>query len=209
MSAYKKPKYDPQKLDMLVELRKKAKVSQGQAASFFEMKNYGSIANWETGKSKPRVSRRPDFIIYLIDKLGLRQDYEQFHKIWQEVMVAEWKWAPLTEPELQHAFPGHNRTALSVGTEEWGQVEPMLSQGGELAELAKLVIGQTAGSSEVMWALAPGDGPPKRLPNGITCHRLYLIVIPQESRSNSLKYREKQLEIASLYIENPVLAMPQ
>lgn len=209
MSAYKKPRYDPQKLDMLVELRKKAKVSQGQAASFFEMKDYGSIANWETGKSKPRVSRRPDFIIYLIDKLGLRHDYEQFLKIWHEVMVGEWMWAPLTEPELQHAFPGHNRTVHSIATEEWGQVEPMLSQGGELAELAKLVLGQRGGSSEVMWALAPGDGPPKRLANGITCHSLYLIVIPQECRSNSLKYREKQLEIPSFLIENPALAMPQ
>ena len=181
MSAYNKPKYDPQKLDMLIELRKKANVSQSQAAEFFEMKNYGSIANWESGRSKPWVSRRPDFIIYLIDKLGLRHDYQHFLNIWDEVMVEEWEWAPLTDAELQHAFPGHKAIALPLSSEQLTQLEPLTGQAGDLAQLARLVLGPTAPTADVMWALAPGDAPPKRLPNGVTYHSLYLIVIPQNA----------------------------
>jgi transcriptional regulator with XRE-family HTH domain len=179
VSAYKKPKYELRKLDMLVELRKQAKVSQSQAASFFEMKNYGSIANWEAGISKPRVTRRPQFIIYLIDKLALRHNYQQFLTIWNEVMVEQWSWAPLTEAELRHAFPGHTSTAIALAPEQLAPLEHITDQAGELARLARLVSGQTAPTAEVLWALAPGDAPPKRLPNGITLHSLYLIVLPE------------------------------
>ena len=178
MLAYQKPKYDPQKLDRLIQLRKKAKVSQAEAASFFDMKNYGSIANWESGRSKPWVSRRPDFIIYLIDKLGLRQEYPQFLELWNEVIVEEWGWDPLTEAEIQHAFPGHRPPTLPLAQEQLTPVGAIAGQ-ADLAQLASLVMGPSAPTTDVMWAIAPGDTPPKHLPNGITCHSLYLIAIPQ------------------------------
>ncbi|MCB0168316.1 MAG: helix-turn-helix transcriptional regulator [Anaerolineae bacterium] len=178
MSAYNKPKFDPQKLDILIELRQKAKVSQGQAAEFFKMSDYGSIANWESGRSKPWGRRRPDFIIYLVDKLGLRHDYQQFLNVWNAVMVEEWLWEPLTDSELQHAFPGHNATTQPFSPAQLTQLEAIAGQGADLAQLASLVIGQTDPATKVIWAIAPGDTPAKRLANGITFHSLYLIAIP-------------------------------
>jgi transcriptional regulator with XRE-family HTH domain len=166
---------------MLIELRQKAKVSQSQAAEFFEMKDYGSIANWESGLSKPWVSRRPDFIIYLVDKLGLRHDYQQFLKVWTEVMVEEWMWEPLTDTELQHAFPGQNATAQPFSPEQVTPLEAITGQTGDLARLASLVIGQIDPTAKVIWAIAPGDVPARRLPNGVTFHSLYLIAIPDNT----------------------------
>ena len=159
---------------MLVLFRKQANLSQRQAAAFFDMTRYGSLADWESGKSKPRVTRRPQFIVYLIDKLGLRNNYQQFLEIWNDVMVEEWAWDPLTDTELHNIFPGHSVTATHFAPENLAKDEHVTNDAGELAQLVSLVIGQTTPATNVLWAIMPGDAPPKHLPNGMTFHSVSL-----------------------------------
>ena len=111
-TKYTDLKCDPQKLEVLVDLRKNVGLNQSDVARFFEMTDYGSVAAWELGKSKPQSTRRKRFIVYLLDKLLLRHQPDQFFSIWSEVMVDEWGWQPLSQEECRSAFPGH-KTLLS------------------------------------------------------------------------------------------------
>lgn len=99
-------RYNPQKLSILINLREEASLSQTEVAKFFSMEDYNSVSAWEKGDSRPLLQRRSDFMIYLLDKLGLHNDYQQFRKVWDDVMVGEWRWDPLSKEELRHYFRG-------------------------------------------------------------------------------------------------------
>ena len=132
-------KCDPQKLEVLVELRKKVGLNQSDVARFFEMTDYGSVAAWELGKSKPLSTRRKRFIVYLLDKLLLRHQPDHFFSIWSEVMVDEWGWHPLSQEECRSAFPGQSSLAPHLS---WpNSLYPELPNGRDidLAHLTQLL----------------------------------------------------------------------
>jgi tetratricopeptide (TPR) repeat protein len=108
----------------LQQLRETAGLSQQDAARFFEMKDRRSIGAWELGKSRPHHTRRTRFMIYLLDKLGLRRQPEEFLQLWQEIAFAKWGWRMLNDQELRHCFPGSIRhlavTQNQVVVTFWG-----------------------------------------------------------------------------------------
>jgi hypothetical protein len=52
-------------------------------------------------------------MVYLLDKLGLRRQPQEFLKVWNDVMVGEWGWKPLSNDELRRCFPGRVKQILS------------------------------------------------------------------------------------------------
>lgn len=110
--------YDPTVTRRLADLREAISVSQSQAARFFGLKDKkgrDSVSAWETGKAQPARKRRPDFIVYLTDVLGLRTHLLILIETWNAVMVGQWGWPPLSENELTAYFPGAVLTAKEVG----------------------------------------------------------------------------------------------
>jgi len=90
---------------ILVNLREEAKVTQRQAAKYFQMRDRESISAWEKGESIPReAKRRERFITYLGDLLGLRNDLQRLRQVWNEVMVDAWKWNRLRDEELKQYY---------------------------------------------------------------------------------------------------------
>ncbi len=139
-NKYKKPKCNPQKLEDLVDLRKQANLNQGDVAGFFGMSDYGSVAAWEQGKSKPFPARRQRFIVYLLDKLLLRRDREKFGLLWQDIMVEEWGWEPLSDEEWRYAFPGQALVTSSVPVDQPTRVGHYIDdRGADLAQLGRLL----------------------------------------------------------------------
>ena len=102
-------KYDYSKTVRLAELRRRADLSQDQAAEHLGLtgaKRRDTVSNYELGYSRPGRARRTRFILYLLDILGLRDNPSEFSQIWDEVMVGEWRWWPLTDEERkQHLAP--------------------------------------------------------------------------------------------------------
>jgi len=94
------PKYNQQKLQRLVDLRNAVGLTQLQVQDIMGVKR-ATIGNWELGYDRPAPKRRPDFIIYLLDRLELRKNIEIFDEVWEDIVVGEWKWSPLTERERQ------------------------------------------------------------------------------------------------------------
>jgi transcriptional regulator with XRE-family HTH domain len=83
---------EPAKLQILVELRKAAHLSQKQVAQRFGLEpeqGRKTVGNWEIGIHPPDKSRRQQFIGYLWDALGLRHDPQRFEQVWS-LLVAEW-----------------------------------------------------------------------------------------------------------------------
>ena len=97
--------YEYSVVSILAELRKDAGLSQQVTASYFGLKNRDSVSAWEIGKSRPHTRHRERFILYLLDKIGLRRDIGEFIKLWESVMVREWGWRILSENELLFHFP--------------------------------------------------------------------------------------------------------
>ena len=70
LSDFEKPRPDLRKLQVLVELREAANLTQDQAGALLGLegtKRRDSVRAWETGASYPALKRRPDFIVYLLD----------------------------------------------------------------------------------------------------------------------------------------------
>jgi transcriptional regulator with XRE-family HTH domain len=132
-------KCDPQKLELLVDLRKKVGLSQSEAARFFDMSDYGSVAAWELGKSKPLPTRRQRFIVYLLDKLLLRRNPDRFFSVWTEIMVGEWGWPPLSDEESQNAFPGQKALAPDLSWLELPFADHANGHDNDLAHLTQLL----------------------------------------------------------------------
>ncbi len=101
-------KYNPQKTTLLAELREAAGQAQDQAGEYFSLegkKRRDSIGRWEAGNDRPHIKRRSKFISYLWHKLDLRHNPQRFQKIWDDVLVGEWGWPPLSDEELPLGFP--------------------------------------------------------------------------------------------------------
>ena len=102
-------RYDYSKTVILAELRRQAGLSQDQAAEHLGLtgkKRRDSVSNYELAVSRPGPDKRTRFIIYLLDVLGLRDNPSEFSKIWDDVMVCEWQWWPLSDEERQrHVTP--------------------------------------------------------------------------------------------------------
>ena len=93
---------NPSHLYRLAELRQNADLSLQQAARYFQLSPKNgrkTVSAWEIGDAVPRTRRRPQFLRYLWDGLGLKRDQQQFRDIW-EILVDEWEWDPLTPDEV-------------------------------------------------------------------------------------------------------------
>ncbi|HSH03792.1 MAG TPA: NB-ARC domain-containing protein [Anaerolineae bacterium] len=101
MYDYEDGKYNFKQTSQLTELREQAGLTQQQVAHFFGLKSRDTISSWELGESKPHISRRGRFLIYLLDAVTLRQDPSKLMMIWHTIMHIEWGWPPLTTQELQ------------------------------------------------------------------------------------------------------------
>ncbi len=102
-----KIRFDPVVTERLAKLRKcvTPAVTQASAAKFFGLKQRQTIGEWEAGvRPAPESRHRSSFQIYLLDRLQLRNDMEQFCSIWNDLMVEQWKWEPLTPDELHNLF---------------------------------------------------------------------------------------------------------
>jgi ABC-type oligopeptide transport system substrate-binding subunit len=118
-SDYGKHRPDLRKLQILVELREAANLTQDQVGASLGLegaKRRDSVRAWETGASCPALKRRPDFIVYLLDGLRLRNDPQRFLQVWDDIMVGEWGWRPLTEDEWRKNLPGRKPPD---GATEW------------------------------------------------------------------------------------------
>jgi len=102
------PRFNPQRLDLLRELREAAGLSQEKAAQLCGlMGRQGrlTVGAWEQGKYAPDERRRPKLIGYLWDQLRLRQEPARFAQLWA-VLVDEWGWAELSDAEWRELRPG-------------------------------------------------------------------------------------------------------
>lgn len=114
-SAYPQPRSDPAIVGVLIKLRAKAGLTQMEAAHAVGLegaKSRDSFSAWEAGMSIPRVARRPDFLVYLLDSLRLRRDPAHFDLVWNAVMVGQWGWPAVSEAEWARFFPGRSRGRL-------------------------------------------------------------------------------------------------
>jgi tetratricopeptide (TPR) repeat protein len=105
-AARREPTYDYAQTEVLALARRRAGLSQDGAAEFFHLtgrKRRDTVSAWELGYSRPQLRRRTEFMLYLLDELNLRHDPEQFRQIWDEVMVGQWGWKPLSKDELARA----------------------------------------------------------------------------------------------------------
>ncbi len=113
--AYRQPRSDPEIVGVLIKLRDDAHLTQMEAAHKVGLegtKSRDSFSAWESGMSIPRVARRPDFLIYLLDSLRLRRDPTRFEQVWNDVMVGQWNWPTVNDTEWTRLFPGRSRARL-------------------------------------------------------------------------------------------------
>jgi transcriptional regulator with XRE-family HTH domain len=92
---------DPAELQVLVDLRKAARLSQARVAELFGLtpeQGRKTIGNWEAGVHPADKHRRTRFIRYLWDDLGLRREPAQFEAIWS-ILVEAWRWEPINDAE--------------------------------------------------------------------------------------------------------------
>jgi len=91
-----------QRLTILTELRLAAGLTLGHMAHRCGLRgnqSHQTAGAWERGEMIPNAGRRrPHFLGYLWDDLGLRRDPTHFATIW-EILVEEWQWEPLSDRE--------------------------------------------------------------------------------------------------------------
>jgi tetratricopeptide (TPR) repeat protein len=119
-SKSKKAKFDSTKTSELAKWRgqlagtQEKKISQRDAALFFGLSdNRGreTIGLWENGLAKPDDKHRITFIRYLWDKLQFsahsQTEANRYLLIdtWNEIMVEQWQWPPLTDEDLWQYVP--------------------------------------------------------------------------------------------------------
>lgn len=94
------------KLRLLIDLRRKQKISQAQMAVRLGLsgsKSRDTVALWEKGTVIPLAYWRGRFLTYLLDDLKLRRYPDIFRDVW-DILVAEWSWEPLRTEEWQRLF---------------------------------------------------------------------------------------------------------
>jgi hypothetical protein len=102
-------------LERLVDLRRHRGRSQTDAAAHFHLGPNGrqTISAWELGHTIPPRERRPEFITYFCDFLGLGDDPDTVEEYWQIVQGA-WHWEPLTEQERQAYCRKHTTRGATI-----------------------------------------------------------------------------------------------
>ena len=96
----------------LIELRESAKLSLADAAVLCGLNGTQSrktLSDWELGKRTPKESRRTKFIGYLWDSLRLRDNPDEFERVWA-ILVERWGWDPISDGEWQ-SFTNTKRPA--------------------------------------------------------------------------------------------------
>lgn len=88
---------NPDRLHILIQLRKQARISLGQMANACGLvgkRGYDSASAWERGLSTPHSNVRFGFRLYLAQTLGLAADPGKLTAVW-DILVDEWDWEPL------------------------------------------------------------------------------------------------------------------
>lgn len=91
----------PSSLDILIELRREAGLSQGEMARLCGLhgrRSHQTAGAWERGDYAPDPRRRRDFIHYLWDGLGLRRDPQRFEEVWA-ILGQRWGWEAIDDGE--------------------------------------------------------------------------------------------------------------
>lgn len=76
---------NPQRLDILRQLRETAQLTQAEMAAICGLRgrrSHQTAGAWERGAMTPDARRRKRFIGYLWDDLGLRRNPAQFEAVW-------------------------------------------------------------------------------------------------------------------------------
>ena len=92
---------DAVRLDILRTLREEAGLSQTDMARHCGLQgrqSHQTAGAWERGTMTPHVSRRGRVMLYLWDRLRLRQDPVRFEAVWA-ILVEEWDWEPINDGE--------------------------------------------------------------------------------------------------------------
>lgn len=97
-------KFPYEKTKVLEELRNQAGIKIEEMAEYFGS-DRDTVRDWELGYRSPHKTRRLDLIGYLLDRLRLRRDSDRFLQIWNDVMLEEWEWEPLSRDELWQYLP--------------------------------------------------------------------------------------------------------
>lgn len=137
-----------ERLQILVQLRKRAGVSLAQmalACGLTGKRGYDSASAWERGVSTPQSSVRFDFRLYLANTLGLVADPVMLDRVWN-ILVDEWDWEPLQANDwlaisayVASGSSGHSAAA----PEQASMPHPLqrLPTQGEIPQLAPLPPG--------------------------------------------------------------------
>lgn len=147
------------KLIILTNVRKKARVSLAQAAQYFGLdgtKSRESVGKWESGEITPRSHRRTRFIDYLGNLLGLRDNRPRFQEVW-DVLVETWHWEPVGEAEWQEHFGGKTDTF---------EIDPALLPPAPVQPVAAAALTAAQALLEQMPIAGAALPPPAPLPPG-------------------------------------------
>lgn len=96
-----RPIAHPERLAVLVDLRREAGISQTEMARLCGLtgrQSHQTAGAWERGEYAPSPQRRTDFAHYLWDRLGLRREPTAFDELWA-VLSEEWGWEPFGDDE--------------------------------------------------------------------------------------------------------------
>ncbi len=96
-----RPIAHPERLTVLVDLRREAAISQTEMARLCGLtgrQSHQTAGAWERGEYAPSPQRRTDFAHYLWDRLGLRREPIAFDELWA-VLSEEWGWERLGDDE--------------------------------------------------------------------------------------------------------------
>lgn len=135
MAKLPEQRADAAQLQVLVDLRRKQKISQAQMAEWFGLtgsKSRDTVGAWERGTAIPPTHWRGRFLTYLLNDLKLSPYPDEFRRVW-DILVEQWDWQNVTSAEWQHYFSigenpyqglrpfGEQHTANFFGREEFVQ----------------------------------------------------------------------------------------
>lgn len=103
-------KFDYIKTKTLERQRESIGLRIHEMATHFRVKDPETVRYWELGYRRPPPKHRTNLITYLWNQLQLKNDYQSFRSIWNEVMVKTWLWDDLSDEELWQ----HCRTVSNV-----------------------------------------------------------------------------------------------
>jgi transcriptional regulator with XRE-family HTH domain len=96
---------NPQRLEILTELRRKRRLSLAKMAHHFGFTQKGreTVSKWERGLSVPVTRHRTKFISWLCKSLDLCKDQKKLYAVW-EILQDEWGFDELKSSEVRAAL---------------------------------------------------------------------------------------------------------